>query len=353
MPTDGVRHLPFISADLPGIGGRLKAEAADFLVEELPLYEPEGTGEHLYVRIRRSGRTTRDIETSLARLFDLADVDVGCAGLKDKNATAEQTFSLRGGAIDPEAAAARIAFELGVEVLWTKRHKNKLRRGHLLGNRFTILLSDVGPDALARAEAVRARLVSGLWPNFYGVQRFGLDGSNAALGADVLRGRGPRQRWLRRFVLSSWQSALFNVWLTERIERGDFGRILRGDVAKKTDFGGLFDVLDPVVEQARFDRGEITYTGPMFGAEMRAATNDAATHEASVLAAAGFATADLTRARLEGTRRPAALRLKDISVVETERGLRFAFALPKGSYATTLLREFTKVDDGLPEGDDE
>jgi tRNA pseudouridine13 synthase len=63
--------LPFITADLPGIGGEIKAEPAHFVVEEVPLYEPAGEGEHVYVRLTREGWTTRALQEQLIRLFDL------------------------------------------------------------------------------------------------------------------------------------------------------------------------------------------------------------------------------------------------------------------------------------------
>lgn len=88
-------------------------------------------------------------------------------------------------------------------------------------------------------------------------------GDNAQRGQEALLGQGPQERWLRRFLLSAYQSALFNTWLTERIRRGWFERLLTGDIAKKTDTGGLFEVMEAEVELPRFEQREITYTGPI------------------------------------------------------------------------------------------
>ncbi|MDP6357965.1 MAG: tRNA pseudouridine(13) synthase TruD, partial [Planctomycetota bacterium] len=128
--------------DLPGIGGELKAEPSHFVVEEIPLYEPEGEGEHIYVSLRREGQTTRQIQMELCRIFDLNDAAVGCAGLKDKHARTTQTFSLHMPG-DEQEVADRIQQEMNVELLSSKRHQNKLRTGHLIGNRFTIVVVDV------------------------------------------------------------------------------------------------------------------------------------------------------------------------------------------------------------------
>ena len=119
------KPLPFISAWDPGIGGALKAQAECFVVEEIPLYEPEGEGEHVYVRLAREGWTTRDIHKSLARLFGLRAVDVGYAGLKDKHAHVTQTFSMALRDTDEETVARRVRETLPFEVIWARRHKNK------------------------------------------------------------------------------------------------------------------------------------------------------------------------------------------------------------------------------------
>ena len=137
---------------------------------------------------------------------------------------------------------------------------------------------------------------------------------------------------------------MFNTWLTGRIRRGWFERLLTGDIAKKTDTGGLFEVEDAEVEFPRFQRGEITYTGPIYGARMRWASGEPGELERKVLEAAGVTTEMLRRARLDGSRRPARLFLSDLRIDPHPNGLLFTFTLPKGAYATTALREFMKAE---------
>jgi tRNA pseudouridine13 synthase len=341
--------LPYIAPGDPGIGGVLKAEPACFVVEEIPLYEPEGEGEHIYLRLVRNGWTTRDINKSLARLFGLRAVDVGYAGLKDKQARVTQTFSLALRDTDEEAAARRVREALPFEVVWAKRHKNKLKPGHLLGNRFRILVVEPHEDALIRAGAIRRALEQRGLPNFYGTQRFGLQGRNEEKGRKALMGKGPRDKWTRRLLLSAYQSALFNAWLVERIRNGWFETLLKGDVAKKTDTGGLFEVEDAVVESERFRQGAITYTGPIYGAKMRWATGKPGDLEREVLASREVSVETLGKARLNGSRRTARLSVPDLKIEEDPGGICFTFSLPKGSYATTLMREFMKSDEGLPD----
>jgi tRNA pseudouridine13 synthase len=336
--------LPYISAEDPGIGGILKAEAEDFVVEEIPLYEPEGQGEHVYVRLTREGWTTRDIHKSLARLFGLRAVDVGYAGLKDKQARVTQTFSLALRNTDEATVARRIQEAFPFQVHWVRRHRNKLKPGHLVGNRFCLVVVSPHEHALPRAEAITRTLEERGLPNFYGFQRFGAQGMNEKKGREALLGRGPRDRWVRRFLLSSYQSALFNAWLVERLQRGWFERLLTGDVAKKTDSGGLFEVEDAEAEEHRFRERRITYTGPIYGARMRWATGIPGDMEKKVLASRGVSIETLDRARLNGSRRTARLFVEDLKVEAHPKGVAFTFSLPKGAYATTVLREFMKED---------
>ncbi|MEW6266283.1 MAG: tRNA pseudouridine(13) synthase TruD [Thermodesulfobacteriota bacterium] len=339
--------LSYVTADIPGLGGAIKSGPGHFVVEELPLYEPSGQGAHVYVRLSRAGWNTRDLVKRLASIFGLKDVDVGCAGLKDKDAVAIQTFSLSLPAADEDAVARRIETELPVRVLWARRHGNKLKTGHLLGNRFSVVLAGVEPGALVRAEEIASILRSRGLANYYGPQRFGLEGDNARRGREVLQGRGPRQSWLRRFLLSAFQASMFNAYLAERLERGWFERLLTGDVAKKTDTGGLFDVADAEVERPRFESGAITYTGPIYGAKMRRASGAPGELEQQVLSRFEVTVEALKRAGLDGSRRPARIILQCLTIKPHDQGLIFEFSLPKGAYATTLLREFMKNDQGL------
>ncbi len=336
-------ELPTITADLPGVGGEIKVEPAHFVVEEIPLYEASGQGQHVYVRLTREGRTTREIQNELADLFDLRDVDVGCAGRKDKHARTTQTFSLNMPNVDEDEVARRIQEQLPVELDWVRRHRNKLKAGHLLGNRFRIVVLGPEPDALPQAEAIVEALRERGLPNFYGPQRFGREGDNAERGRKILfTGQGPRKRWLRRLLLRAYQSALFNTWLVRRMERGWFQRVLVGDVAKKLDTGGLFEVEDAQAEQPRFERDEITYTGPIYGSRMWWASAEPGELEHKVMERASVTEKMLDRAHLNGSRRRARLLLDDLEVEQHPDGLLFTFSLPKGSYATTVLRDVIK-----------
>jgi tRNA pseudouridine13 synthase len=340
--------LPYASEEYPGIGGAVKESPEDFRVEEIPAYQPEGAGEHLFVRLEKWGVTTREVQMALARAYGIHHRDVGYAGIKDKQAVAVQYFSVwLKNQQDPQRAYS-LQKELPVRILSTAPHRHKLKQGHLVGNLFDIRVASpaLAPDAAAaRAEEIAAVLRQRGVPNYYGAQRFGSHGDNALQGYELLQGsRRVKQKWLRRFLLSAYQSYLFNCYLTLRIGRGLYRRMLAGDIAKKHDTGGLFVVEEVAAEQQRLEAGEICYTGPIYGRKMKRAGGEAGGLEEQVLAENGIGWEELRAAKLTGSRRQGIL-LPEIRVSPAEEGLRLRFSLPKGAYATTVLREIMKSAD--------
>lgn len=335
-------ELPYITEGLEGTGGKVREKTGHFMVEEIPLYQPSGEGQHLYVNITKEGLATRDVQLELAKLFGLPAHGVGAAGLKDKNAITTQTFSVLLKGVTEEEAKEKLK-GLPVKVNWSRLHGNKLRRGHLLGNRFIITITDVGPGSLEKAEAVCRRLKETGLPNYYGSQRFGSSGENWRKGLELIQGRAREQnRWLRKFLIASYQSHLCNTYLARRVEKGLFYTILKGDIAKKHDTGGLFLVEDDKEAQERFDRKEISFTAPMYGPGMRKAEGPSGELEEEVLEQSGVTLEQLGKAKVEGTRRLGRLLVPDLEVKQSKEGLVLTFSLPKGSFATTVLREIMK-----------
>jgi tRNA pseudouridine13 synthase len=354
MPIDFQQPLPFLTADLPGIGGRIKREPEDFEVEEIPAYEPSGSGSFLYLWVEKRDMGAEYFVRQVARRLGLANGEVGMAGLKDRRAVTRQTISV------PDRAESRLS-ELngeGIRLLSVGRHSNKLRAGHLRGNRFRILIRGVEPDTVTRLAPIVERLEQLGLPNFYGEQRFGRDGETAKIGFALLTGGempaavgqvNARSPFLRKLALSAMQSALFNEYLKRRLADGLLRRVLAGDVMAKWPAGGMFVASDIAAEQARVDGREIVSAGPIFGKKTFAAQSTAAEREAAVLSETGVA-ADAFRRfgkLLAGTRRHNWVYVNGLSAAAEPEGVRLDFTLPSGSYATMLVREFTKaaVDD--------
>ncbi len=337
-------RFPYLTTDLPGIGGVIRAKPEDFAVIEVPAYEPCGNGEHLYVFFEKRGLTTRQVFDHLHQVMRIPEKSIGVAGLKDKHAITRQWLSF------PARYADRLPQleELpGVRVLETGLHTNKLGVGHLRGNRFEIMIRDTVPDALAPAKAVLAELDRKGVPNYYGPQRFGLGGRNPLRGYElVTRGQGRGRPWLKKFLIGSLQSLLFNDWLALRIERGLYDRVLRGDVAKKHATRGEFLVEDPEAENPRAAAMEISATGPLHGRKYYEAKHEARTLEDEILARYGLKRENFQTRK--GARRPLRFPLEDAVVKAQDDGLKLAFFLPKGAYATALLREVMKKN---PEGE--
>src|ERR1019366_3123767 len=176
--------LPYLTPQFPGVGGVIKQRAEDFFVQEIPLYEPTGDGEHVYCEIQKIGVTTFQAIHRLAGALNVHPRDIGYAGMKDAHAITRQVFSIQG--TTPEGVMAMQLPDLTVQ--WAARHGNKLRLGHLLGNRFAIKIREVTPTDVVKLQPVIDIIQRRGMPNFFGEQRFGRRNNNDALGAALIRG---------------------------------------------------------------------------------------------------------------------------------------------------------------------
>ncbi len=367
--------LPYLTADLPGVGGRIKQHDEDFQVQEIPLYEPAGEGTHVYFTIEKQGLTTQAAIGQIARALGRKPRELGYAGLKDAHAITRQTLSIEH--VDPNLIHALDLPRIKVHTV--SRHRNKLRRGHLSGNRFALKLRDIEPGTIGRVRLILDTLARRGVPNYFGPQRFGLRGDNWRIGRATLRGdyqgaihamvgdpspldgddvgRARRlfdagecdeamQAWpkafarearlcgavrrcqgdfarawmtvdrpVRKIYLNAYQSHLFNHLLAARID--SIGRLETGDLAWIHHNGACFPVEDAVREQPRCDAFEISPTGPMFGRKMTAPKGEPGGREARVLAEsglqeAGFRTPD--GMVVDGARRPLRVPLGEYDV---------------------------------------
>jgi tRNA pseudouridine13 synthase len=344
MSFDPLAPPPLLTADLPGIGGRIKDVPEDFEVEEIPAYEPSGSGDFFYLWMEKRDMGAEYFVRQIARRLEIPAGEVGTAGLKDRRAVTRQMVSVPASV---EGQLDRLTGD-GMQLLHVGRHSNKLRPGHLHGNRFTILVRDAVPEAAERLPALLDRLRQRGFPNYYGPQRFGRDGETLQRGMELLR-QTPNVRrmspFLRKLALSAAQSALFNHCLALRLTDGLLGRVLPGDVMAKRPFGGMFVAEDLEREQARFEAGETVHAGPILGRKTFAAAGQAAERESAALADAGLTLASFRGfgKLLQGTRRHNLVFPEALSATSEPAGVKLTFSLPAGSYATVLLRELMKV----------
>lgn len=355
--------------------GTIKQRPEDFVVDEIPAYEPSGSGSHLYVRFKKTNLTTDDAVRAFATALGVERRDIGVAGLKDKVGITTQWISIPAEDHSVDERIASVAID-GVEILEHRRHGNKLKTGHLKGNQFTIVVRDIDPARLDEVARALERIKSEGVPNAFGAQRFGREGDTHEVARAWLTGkaRAPADPRLRRFHFSALQSAIFNAVLEHRIDKEVWNVPVLGDLLKKEDTGGVFVCTDVQLDRGRAERGELCPTGPIVGDRMRQPADEAYELEQRVVGPL-IEGIDLRRARSlgEGTRRPLKLRVAELShatmvassVDETgsrgSRGsrdktgasglsnagcaLRVRFVLPKGAYATTVLdHAFTVVD---------
>ena len=336
----------YLTADIPGTGGVFKETDEDFLVAEIPAYLPCGEGEHLYVEIEKRGITTLEAIRRIGRALNLPEREIGYAGMKDSRGITRQIFSLP--RIRPEAAL-ELALP-GIRILSARRHRNKLKLGHLRGNRFRVRIREAGEGTIERAAAVVAVLEARGVPNYFGSQRYGGQGNSHLIGralvrqdfreaVDALMGDPAAitdQRWreaveayrrgehgeavrlfpgfcrterevaerlarrpdafeqafhavhprLKKLYISALQSWLFDRLLEERLD--SFDQVEEGDLAFRHDNGACFLVTDAAVEASRAARQEISPTGPLFGCRMTLPAGAQREREERLLAAEGL-----------------------------------------------------------------
>ena len=335
--------------------GRIKVEPEDFIVEELATYLPCGEGEHLYLWIEKRDVSTEYLTGQLSRALGISRDSIGMAGQKDRRAVTRQWVSVPGEAESRLSALDVLATQGLVRVLSSIRHRNKLRPGHLIGNRFEVRVRTEDADALENATRIAERVRQEGVPNRYGDQRFGIGDETLQWGRDLLSGvrtardiEPRRRRWFLRFALSSVQSELFNAVVQVRQDRGLLRRVIEGDVLQVIASGGCFTTEGPALDQARVDTREVIPTGPMFGVKMKSPLGEALHLEQEILNASGLELKHFEpfSQLMQGARRAVVVYPNDVAVHPDPLGVRVAFSLPPGAYATTVLGEFLEEPTG-------
>lgn len=329
----------------PPLRGRMRVTPEDFEVDEILGFEPDGAGEHSFLRIEKRHANTEWVAQQLARFAGVAPLAVGFSGLKDRHAVTRQTFSVQlPGRQEPDWESMQIE---GVRVLAAARHSRKLKRGAHKANQFRICLRDLHGS---RAEAeIRIGQVARLGvPNYFGEQRFGRNGENLHLARTLFAGRR-MSRSQRGFALSAARSFLFNCVLDRRVAAGDWNGALDGDVWMLAGTHSIFgpQALDDEL-RARLAAFDIDPTGPLWGkGDLRSSGRVAAIESEVALAqpdlANGLAGEELSQERR--SLRLRALHLQHSS--SREDVLTLAFTLPSGAFATAVLREI--CDFSLPQ----
>ncbi|AUX94552.1 tRNA pseudouridine(13) synthase TruD [Mixta gaviniae] len=324
----------------PGIQGQLKASPEDFAVIEDLGYEADGEGEHLLVRIRKTGCNTRFVAEALAKFAKIHPRDVSFAGMKDRYAVTEQTLCLRlPGKETPDFSVFSLE---GCEILQLARHKRKLRTGALAGNAFKLVLRQISDRAAL--EARLQQVCAGGAPNYFGQQRFGFQGSNLdqakRWAANEIR---VRERNKRSFLLSAARSVLFNQVVSDRLaQQGSLTQAMPGDALQLTGRGSWFVAAEEELPQLqpRIENNELRITAPLPGRGEWGSRDAALAFEQQSLADETALMALLERERVEAARRAMLVIPRDMRWSWCDDAtLTLSFWLPAGSFATSIVRE--------------
>jgi len=353
----GLADAVYVTGVVDPIPGHIKRRNDDFLVEELPLVQPTGSGDYIWAFVQKEGLSTTQLVDVLAKHFRVRTRDIGFAGMKDKRAVTRQVLSIHAPGRDPESFPMLDHHQ--VAILWVDLSDDRLRRGQLAGNGFSVRARSCDPMRVQDAHRILTHLSARGVPNYYGAQRFGARLNNHIAGrlmiakrwaemldevlapdplfpdlntearaayaagdykaaapgfmrgqmaersiADALaKGRSPADAINAasdvqvRFWIAAWQSSVFNRVLARRVRDGTFDRILTGDVVIDHETGKWFiaseEFASDPVTQERVKRFELSPTGPLPGARTLAASGQPGVIEDEAFARDGLEPEDL------------------------------------------------------------
>ena len=350
----------FYSLGHSSIDFHFKQTPRDFVVEEIPLYEFSGEGEHLILFIRKKSLSTLELISILAKHLGIKNKEIGYAGLKDKHAMTKQYISIHK---KYEEALENFSHD-GIKIVSKTYHDNKIRIGHLKGNRFFIKVKKVNPTSAVKIDEALKNISDLGMPNFFGYQRFGNDGDNHILGEQIAKGeKKERNQKVKKLLISAYQSHLYNLWLSRRLEINTLVKsfkaseleallnmpkseieklqkqkhpfkLIPGDIMEHYPYGRLFDFEGDEEDLQRFNDRAISATGLLCGSKVKMSSG-----------LSGIIEKDYDdEINADGARRYAWVYPTDAEgrFKPIEAQYEMNFTLPKGSYATVLLEEIAK-----------
>ena len=328
----------------PGSLGRLKAEPEHFIVTETLPFSPCGSGEHLYLQIRKKGVNTGFLAQQLAEHYDVKERDVSFAGRKDKQALTTQWFSvwLPG---QSNSASANFRYP-DCEILQSQWHNKKLRPGNIEQNQFDITITEceLSDDIESRIDTVRDNGV----PNYFGAQRFGNINQqgiagNLAMAQYLLNGETIRKREKRSMAISALRSWLFNQFVSERLRTWQAAP-LSGDVMSLAGSNSFF-VAEELNEEiiSRLSVRDIQLSAPLWGKGELDSLAKSQHWENSIAEQHKQLCSTLERMELKQERRKMLLYPGDLTYELKDDQLRLKFSLPTGCFATSVIRELLRL----------
>lgn len=322
----------------------IRQEPADFVVIENTGITPDGHGEHLWLRLRKTGLGTQDAVKKISEVSGVPVRDIGYAGLKDRHAITEQWFSVLCPVnTEPDWLQALPA---SIQCLQSVRHGRKLKKGALKGNRFTILLRALECDDRRAVEYRLQQIQEQGFPNYFGDQRFGHNGANITKALAMFnRSMKVRNRFQRGMFLSAARSWIFNRILAERVTSANWNQMLEGELCILNGSKQYFryEPGDADIPE-RLATGDIHPSGALWGDGEPETGGLVLQLEKAVAAREPGLVKGLSDARMKHDRRALRVIPQDLSWQWiNDQELSLSFSLPAGAYATALLRELGNI----------
>ena len=405
-----------------GAGGRIKVYPEDFRVTEISDGPPEDEkGRYTIARVTSNNWETNRMIRLMGKFMGISRERIGFAGTKDKRAVTSQLMSFDG----PPDLLNRVDLkDIGFSDIYTSKKPVKL--GDLTGNSFSVRVRDIETE-MSEVPEILDSVVSdvkstGGFPNYFGVQRFGVVRPVTHLvGEQIIRGNlegavrtylsepsefeseeiiavrkelTEREDWknllglmpeslgfektmvghlmnnpddwagsisvlpknLQMMFVHAYQSYLFNIMLSKRMERGlPLNLPVEGDTVIPLTVDGIPDHDHPVIATSRnldlvshqVKTGRAFVSIVLFGSDTEIQDGIMGEIESSVIEAEGIQASDFIVPKLslcssKGTRREVICTVNDLNYSLGDGYYDVEFALSKGNYATTLMREFMK-----------
>ncbi len=333
-----------------------------FYVEELPLFRSSGHGKYLILKIKKSDMSTWKLIHVISKATGLEERDIGYAGLKDKNATTIQYISIPK---QYERELTNLTTEK-IEILEKTYNKAPIKIGQLKGNKFSIVLHKVTASSAQKiTQAASEMAINGI-PNYFGYQRFGEDNRSYLQGKQISESGKRLKGAKEKLLVASYQSHLFNQWLSERVKlskvikshpvakaaeelsypealvkvlsrQTPFLKLFIGDLMLPYPYGKSWYLKDMLQGSKLFQEKKSVPTGLISGSHALRSQSDAYHLESPY--------DDEELSALKGDRRFAWIwpEAVDTRYDEATHKLTIRFTLLKGAYATTFLEEIGKI----------